>query len=280
MAIKKAGFYQEDPISGSAFQLFIELDDQELMCMSKSIESGLVVAFELFSLEKDANEDWNDIFYEIKTISKLFNQTFKQVTCYFNTVEAVLVPEKYLTATSAEDYLNLIYGESNRMEVKYEKLSSTKVFINAYRIRKSLSELLSRQFIIFQTAHVYSSLLNDIMSRDIVQEQFVKIQCYTQHFILAIWKGGRLQMVQTFKFITAEDAMYFVLRATQQFAIDPTAAVLEFSGMLDMEADLYKQLKNLYTHFELDLLQPTGIFSTVLLEYPNYYFTPFYKLSV
>ncbi len=280
MAIKKAGFYQDEPISGSAFQLFIELEDQELICMSKSIESGLIVAFERFGLEKEANEDWNDIFYEIKTISKLFNQTFKQVTCYFNTYEAVLVPEKYLTATSAEDYLNLIYGESNRMEVKYEKLSSTKVFINAYRIKKSLSELLSRQFIIFQTSHIYSSLLNDIMSRAIVREQFVKIQFYTQHFILAIWKEGRLQMVQTFKFITAEDAMYFVMRSTQQFAIDPSIAVLEFSGMLDKDTDLFQQLKNLFPNFEYDFLSPNGIFSSVLLEYPNYYFTPFYKLTV
>ncbi len=280
MAIKKAGFYQQDPISGSAFQLFIELDEQELVCMSKSIESGLIVAFEQFELEKEVNDDWNDVFYEIKTISKLFNQTFKQVSCYFNTVEAVLVPEKYLTATSAEDYLNLIYGESNRMEVKYEKLSSTKVFINAYRIRKSLSELLSRQFIIFHTAHVYSSLLNDIMSRAMVQEQFVKIQFYTKHFILAIWKGGRLQMVQTFKFITTEDAMYFILRSTQQFGIETNAAVLEFSGMLDKDSDLFQQIKHLFPHFEFDFLTPSGIFGEVLLEYPNYYFTPFYKLTI
>lgn len=280
MAIKKAGFYQNEYISGALFQLFIELDEQEMICMSKSLETGQIVAFEQFVLEKGEHEDWNDIFYEIKTISKLFNQTFKQIICYFNTVEAVLVPEKYLTATSAEDYLNLIYGENNRMEVKYEKLMSTKVFINAYRIRKSLSELLSRQFIIFQTSHVYSALLNDVMSREIVQEQFVKIQFYTHHFILAIWREGRLQMIQTFQFITAEDAMYFILRAMQQFNINSTIAVLELSGLIAKDSDIFLQLKNQYTHFELDHLLPSGIFETVLQDYPSHYFTPFYKLSI
>ena len=49
MARKKAGFYKDDPISGSAFQLIIELDEQELRCMSKSIDSGTIVAFEYFS---------------------------------------------------------------------------------------------------------------------------------------------------------------------------------------------------------------------------------------
>ena len=115
MARKKAGFYQNDPISGSAFQLIIELDDQEMRCMSKALDSGTIAAFEYFSLDKDQTEDWNDIFYEIKTISKLFNRTYKQVTCFFCTPESILVPEKFLTATSAEDYLNLVYGESNRI---------------------------------------------------------------------------------------------------------------------------------------------------------------------
>ncbi|MGL1608675.1 hypothetical protein ACSTIN_23040, partial [Vibrio parahaemolyticus] len=64
-----------------------------------------------------------------------------------------MIPEKLLTATSAEDYLNLVCGESTRHEVRYEKLQATKVFINAYRIRKSIIELLNRQFVIFQNSH-------------------------------------------------------------------------------------------------------------------------------
>ncbi len=46
MARKKAGFYNEDPISGSAFQLIIELDEQEMRCMSKTVDNGTIVAFE------------------------------------------------------------------------------------------------------------------------------------------------------------------------------------------------------------------------------------------
>ncbi|MEN9459115.1 MAG: hypothetical protein RL135_1720, partial [Bacteroidota bacterium] len=49
MARKKAGFYNEDPISGSAFQLIIELDEQEMRCMSKTVDNGTIVAFEYFS---------------------------------------------------------------------------------------------------------------------------------------------------------------------------------------------------------------------------------------
>lgn len=280
MARKKAGYYNDDPISGSAFQLIIELDEQEMRCMSKKIDDGAIVAFEYFSLDKDQTEDWNDIFYEIKTISKLFNKTYKLVTCFFCTPESILVPEKFLTATSAEDYLNLIYGESSRMEVKYEKLIATRSFINTYRIKKSLAELLTRQFIIFQTSHVYTSLLNDVMIRRKNDAQFVKLQFYHGHFIMAIFKEDKIQMIQTFTYKIAEDALYYIIRCAQQFAIDTNAAIVELSGMIDVNTELYDQLKKVYTQIEIDSIDPSGIIGQVNKDYSSHYFAPFFKLAL
>lgn len=280
MARKKAGFYKDDPISGSAFQLIIELDEQELRCMSKLIDSGTIVAFEYFSLDKDQTEDWNDIFYEIKTISKLFNKTYKLVTCFFCTPESILVPEKFLTATSAEDYLNLIYGESNRMDVKYEKLNSTKSLINTYRIKKSLAELFTRQFIIFQTAHVYTSLLNDMMNRRKNDEQLVKLQFYHGHFIIAIFKDSVVQMIQTFPYKLAEDALYYILRCNQQFGIDPKKTIVELSGMIDLNTELYDNLFKVFDQIELNSTEASGIMVEVNKEYPAHYFAPFFKLAL
>lgn len=280
MARKKAGFYNDDPISGSAFQLIIELDEQEMRCMSKSLDSGSIVAFEYFSLDKDQTEDWNDIFYEIKTISKLFNKNYKLVTCFFCTPESILVPEKFLTATSAEDYLNLIYGESSRMEVKYEKLIATRSFINTYRIKKSLAELLTRQFIIFQTSHVYTSLLNDVMVRRKNEEELVKLQFYNGHFIMAIFKDSKIQMIQTFPYKIAEDAMYYIIRSVQQFSINTEFAIVELSGMIDLNTDLYIQLKKVYDNIEINTQEATGIMFEVNKQYPAHFFAPFFKLAL
>ena len=140
MARKKLGFYIDDFSNNNDHQLIIEFGNDELVCMAKSAISGEVIAFELFSLDKGVNDDWNDIFYEIKAISQVFNFSYKKVTCFFNNEEALLIPEKLLTATSAEDYLSLVYGESLRHDVKYEKLLATKVFINAYRVRKAITD--------------------------------------------------------------------------------------------------------------------------------------------
>ena len=217
MARKKIGIYSDDITNISEHQLIIEFGNDELVCIAKSALTGEVIAFELISLDKGVNDDWNDIFYEIKLISQVFNFSYKKVTCFFNNEEALLIPEKLLTATSAEDYLSLVFGESNRHDVKYEKLLATKVFINAYRVRKAITALLSRHFIIFQTAHTYSTILNDVMRRPIIDHAFIKIQFYTSHFIIAVWKDERFQLIQSYRYQSTEDVLYYLVRIVQQF---------------------------------------------------------------
>lgn len=280
MARKKIGLYNEELINGSTHQLILEIADEAIVCIAKSDLTGEIDAFELFSLDKSEHDDWNDIFYEIKTGSTIFNNSYKKVTCYFNTDEAIMVPEKLLTATSAEDYLNLIYGENLRHEVKYEKLIATKVFINAYRVKKAITELLGRQFIIFQTAHTYSNLLNDVMRRPFIDQQFIKIQFYTHHFILAVWKDERFQLIQSYRYTSPEDILYYLLRIVQQYQFNLAEVVIEVSGMIELESTIYNQLSKLFPRITTDNLPTNGVFKRAETEYPAHYFTPFYKLTL
>ncbi len=280
MARKKLGFYIDDFTVNSDHQLIVEFGNDELVCIAKSATSGEILAFELFSLDKGVNDDWNDIFYEIKAISQVFNFSYKKVTCFFNNEEALLIPEKLLTATSAEDYLSLVYGESTRYDVKYEKLLATKVFINAYRVRKAITELLSRHFIIYQVSHTYSTILNDVMRRPIIDPAFIKIQFYTNHFIVAVWKEERFQMIQSYRYQASEDVLYYLMRITQQYGFELSEVSLEVSGFIDKELSLFTQLSSLFKNITTDSMQSVGVFQKVESEYPSHYFTPFYKLTL
>lgn len=279
MARKNIGLYNSGANNTQNHQLIIELGNDELVCMSVNTENGTADAFELFQLDKGYKDDWNDIFYEIKAASGIFNSNFKQVLCYFNSPESLMVPEKLLTATSAEDYLNLVFGESTRHEVKYEKLHSTKAFINAYRIRKSIVELLNRQFVIFKSSHIYSNIINDVFNRTRLDDNLIKIQFYSHHFIIAVWKDKKFQLIQSFTFNQTEDILYYLLRISHQFDFDNANTVLELSGMLDIESAIYGQINKLFTQIRLDCVhQASGVFLSALDEYPAHYLTPYYKL--
>ncbi len=279
MARKKIGLYNEDISVTPEHHLYIEISEEEMVLLSKSGNTQ-IEAFELFSLDRSSTDDWNDIFYEVKSASRFLNSGFRQVSIFFNVDESILIPEKLLTATSAEDYLNLIYGESTRHEVRYEKLLATKVFINAYRIRKSIIELLNRQFVIFQCSHTYSNLLNDVMRRPRIDDRFLKIQVYTHHFVVAFWKDERLQLIHAYRYHSAEDLLYYLLRITSQFSVESTECKVELSGMIDHSSILFTQIKNVFPNIQLDNMQAVGVFKAALEEYPAHYFTPFYKLTV
>jgi len=279
MARKRIGLYNDDISVTPEHHLYIEISEEEMVLLSKSGNSQ-IEAFELFSLDKSSTDDWNDIFYEVKSGSRFLNSSYRQVSVFFNVDESILIPEKLLTATSAEDYLNLVYGESARHEVKYEKLLATKVFINAYRIRKSIMELLGRQFVIFQSSHSYANLLNDVMRRPRIEDRFIKVQFYTHHFVVAIWKDERLQLIHSYRYHQAEDVLYYLLRITTQFSMEPGDCVVEMSGMIDTSMIMYTQIKNIFPTIHLDNMQAVGVFKAALEEYPAHYFTPFYKLTV
>jgi hypothetical protein len=280
MARKKIGLYNEELVNGSTHQLILEIADETIVCIAKSDLTGEINAFELFSLDMSEKDDWNDVFYEIKTSSSIFNNGYKKVTCYFNNVEAIMVPEKLLTATSAEDYLNLVFGENIRNEVKYEKPIATQLFINAYRVKKAIIELLGRQFVIFQTAHTYSNLLNDVMQRPSMEQQFIKLQFYAHHFIIAVWKDEQFQLIQSYRYVSSEDVLYYLLRIVQQYQFDLSDLSLEISGMIELESNIYIQLAKIFSRIKMDSLPFIGVFKNAEKDYPAHYFSPFYKLAL
>jgi len=232
----------------------------------------------LFVLEKGAH-DWSDTFYEVMSASKILGRTYRDVHCYYNFEEAIIIPEEKFSATAAEDYLALVYGESNRHDIKYDTLLSPG-HINAYRIRKSIHEIVGRHFILYKPHHSYSPILDDILTRDRLEVHFIKIQFYSNHIILAFVKEQQLQLIQSFRYQTTDDVLYYLLRITQQFGIKNDSSSLEISGMFDTGSALYPQLSKLFGQISFDNIREDTLFQSALANHPAHYFTPFYKLSV
>ena len=238
--------------------------------MIKGAASQQVEGLELFALEK-GSPDWSDVFYEVTAASQILGRTYRDTHCYYNFEEAIIIPQQKFSVASAENYLALVYGESNRHDFRYDTLLSPGHIVNAYRIRKSIHELLGRLFILYKPHHSYSKMLDDILTRDQLEGHFVKIQFYTSHIILAFVKDKQLQLVQSFQYQTTDDILYYLSSIIQQFGIHKQSQ-LEISGMFDTDSILYQQLGKLFGLISFDTIQPDGLFA--------HYLTPFYKLAV
>jgi hypothetical protein len=277
MARKINGYYNESAMAGitDADQLIIAISKYEIVCLVKSAASGAVEGFEIFSLEK-SSRDWNDVFYEVRATSQILNRQYKDTHCYYNFEEAVIIPEQQFTATAAEDFLDLLFGEDGRQDIKHDMIASSSM-VNAYRIKRSVHELVSRHFLLYKPHHVYSGLVEEVLSREELPAHFIKAQFYTNHIIVMVVKDRQFQLIQSFDHTVPEDIVYYLGNLTQQFAFDHSSHI-EISGMFDKNSSLHQQLVPFFGNISFDEMQHPGIARHA--NHPAHYFTPFYKLIV
>jgi hypothetical protein len=280
MTSRTISYYND--ISGAAHsqadQLVLELSHTHVACLVKGAESGETEAMEIFTIE-DTGAEWSDIFHDIKSQSLLLNRTYRDIHCYYNFEEALLVPASQFSAVAAEDFLSMVYGESSRYEIRQDTLSTHSPIVNVYRVKKTIYEQVNRYFLLNKPHHIYSVLVEKILAATDLPDHFIKVVFYSNHFIAVVVKEGKLQFVQSFSYDTKEDVLYHLANLNQQFSLNPVHSQLEISGRFDTGSALHQQLQPLFGLISFDTTEPDGIFKTAG-EYPLHYFTPFHKLIV
>ncbi len=281
MTQKTISYYADTAMTPEteADMLVLEIGNTDMACMVKSGHTGALENFELFNISED-RIDWSDVFFQLKLESKLLHRTYREIHCYFNFAEALIIPEKSFTNGSAEDYLSLVYGEADKVDHKVDSiLLSGAHLVNTYRIRKAISEQLTRQFVLYRTHHVYTNILEDLLNREDLAEHFMRIQFYSKHCILTVIKENRLQLIQSFAFTGTDDILYYLISCLQQFSFDRALSHLEISGIFENGNRLHQQVQGLFGLITFDDTKLSGILKQAV-AYPAYYFNSFYKLAV
>ncbi len=254
-------------------QLAIEIGSHQIVCMVKNSSTGEIDAIELYQIDQ-SNTDWSDILFEVKQNSKILGPTYSDCFVFFNIEEALVLPMTEMSATASADFLSLVYGTDDRADTKFDRINSTLPTVTIYRIKKSLSELLDRNIVIFKIQHTYTNILNDVLNREELPPVFLKLIVYQNHFILVLLKNNQLQLIQSYTFHHADDILYFAISVANQSGASPLQTHLELSGMIDPLTNLLDQLKKTFGIVSLDIIANQSKPS----NYSRCTLTPFYKL--
>ncbi len=281
MIRKLVSYYADtkEPEAAEGDTLFLEIGNSHLACLVKGSYSQQVEAFELFELNKEMT-DWADIFFEFKNLSVILNHTYKETHCFYNFQEAVIIPESKFSISAAEDFLSLIYGENTRDEIKHDTIATGDQMVNAYRIKKSLQEWVGRQFILYQPHHIYTKILADLFAGEISVTPILKIQIYASHFIATVTQNGKLLLIQSFQYQSADDILYYVMNILKQFHINAADAHIDICGMIQPDSILYQQLNQMFGQMSVETINPADAAAFIHPDYPLHFFTPFFKLAV
>ena len=262
-------------------QLFIEIGTDEIICLIKGGESQLIEGFELFHIE-NPHREWSDIFSDLIPKSHLLNKTYGETNCFYNFEEAVIIPKEKFKVSSAEDYLSLLYGESNDYDIKYDSIDLVdplEQMIIAYRIKRSVNDLMNKHFVLYKPHHVYSCFVKDMLSRKESEAHFVKLHLYSNHLIVTLVKDRKLQLIQSFKYERTEDILYHIVNITNQFTLHASIAQLEISGIFEENALLQDQLQLYFGKINFDIMALSGVFENID-DQPPHSFTHYSKLVI
>jgi hypothetical protein len=279
MVHKLIGFYGDrlEYTPNRTDQLAIEIGSHQIACMVKNSITGEIDAIELYQIDQ-SNTDWSDILFEVKQNSKILGPTYSDCFVFFNFEEALVLPMSEMSASASADYLSLVYGTDERADTKFDRINSVLPTVIIYRIKKSLTELLDRNFLIFKIQHIYTNILNDVLNRASIPSIFLKLIVYQKHIIIVLLKDNQLQLIQTYHFLHPDDILYFAISVTNQTGISPLETELELSGLVDLQNNLLDQLKKSFGIVNFDVVNHTGINQTSPSNYSPYFLTPFYKL--
>ena len=282
MVVKRISIYSEleaqSPFSND--QLVLEVSNTYIVLMVKLAGKQQVDSFELFEFNKN-NTDWYDIFYQVRTLSKILVKSYTDTRVYYNIVEALVMPANKFSTTAADVYLEAVHGNNMNAVIKYDHVNSKESLITVYRIQKPLFDMVNSNLMMVNARHTYSKLLEDIFTEDSVLEgEFLELRFYYGYFVGIVIKSGKLQLIQSYSFQTADDILYYLLSIAKQFQLSTIETQVKVSGIIDSKSTEMDYIVKVFNIISLNTEMPDLDFKKNSSGYPLHYFTPFLNLIV
>ena len=273
MVQKTFGIYGE---TDAPLQLTIEAGRHHFACWQKEIGGDETYAFELFQFSPEHSKDFNELFNEIKSQSRILHLYHDDVRVIWQHEEALYIPRQYFHNDIADDYLFTAFGNLTPTFISHEIAGDVIVL---YRADEESKKTLLRYAARARFTHKYFLLLNEYSEKkEEMQEDYLQLQIYPNHFIMMVVKQKQLQLVNTFKYQTPEDVLYHVLNVCQQLDVDKAKTIFYFSGLIDLESNLYKELDAYLLNIKVISISTDQLAATGFQEYPSHYFSSFFNI--
>ena len=168
-----------------------------------------------------------------------------KVTISYNFTDSILVPKKYNHSVLHKEMLDLLFGEKELVDIKNEGVNEKGMY-NVYRIPNAVEKVLHNELTITHQFHSSTAQIQKEVEGDVVY----CIVFYDAIKIL-VYKAGRLQFLQQFKYAHPEDALYHLMNSCNQHGLEAAATPLKISGMIMEDSTLYKLIHHYFLDIEL-----------------------------
>lgn len=239
----------------------------------KNEESNEFVALAVYHFSSHyASENSSPVLKEIFKNENLLSEHFKKVFIIYSYPESVLIPFEMYDSQKNSSILNMIHGDFTENDAEQSDVIVDIKAYNVYRIPSQLKNEIESQFPSAECLHQYSALAKNLSA----DGNRLSVIFYPNKIVLSLRKDGKLLLVNSFLYKTAEDVSYILLNASQQFEMENV--MVEASGLVEENSGLYKEIYKYFEHVSFATM-PAGInMPDGVAIYPPHFFSHFFTI--
>lgn len=231
--------------------------------------------------EKSESKDFAQHFENLLSEYEWLGSEFEKVNFLLNNPYSTLLPLALFEAEKAESYLKFNLSEKTDHSVSVDKLKNIAT-ANIYYAPDGLTEKVSEIWPNSTFVHSGTSLLEilAINYKNLSNNKQVFVNVHEDRFELVYFKETKLHFYNSFKYITKEDFIYFLLAALEQLSVNPEEAQLVLMGIIDKSGKLYEIVYQYIRNIEFIERNENFSYSHVMEEIlPHYYYVLFNVLQ-
>lgn len=204
-------------------------------------ESNSISALKHFCFNKKLNPlEVLDYLKNVFNTETILQESFTKICVIHDNELSTLVPKPLFEEDSLADYLKFNSKILKSDFITYDDIVLNDS-VNVYVPYININNFIYEKFGSFTFKHVSTILIEEIL---LIEKNASTPKVYLNvsknHFEIIVTEKGKLLLYNTFKYMTKEDFIYYVLFTAEQLKLNPEALNLVFIGAVNKDDDLYQ----------------------------------------
>lgn len=261
--------------------LLMEVNPHGMSYLVVNQSSKHILDAKYYALHGPDNKSLSEKFRLIIDSDEVLHYQFRESVVLYNFPESQLVPDDTFNLEINRDLIELVHGTVAKGLILSEKISRHSAH-NVYRVSADVHALFQQKFTAGRYWHIYSlwlCSLKDYPPETENSQPVMHVLFYPETMLVAVYRKSKLQLVQTYNYQVAEDAVYYLLNICRQLELSPEEALLVLSGYVQDDSVLLTELKKYFLHYRMDGL-PDNTNAALFSSLPAHYFSPLLKMAL
>jgi hypothetical protein len=176
---------------------------------------------------------------ELFAKEELLQNNYKSVfVTHFNNL-VTQVPQPLFNKNNLAHYLQYTVKVLENDYISYDELNNSEI-INVYIPFVNINNFLLDTYETFVYKHSATVLIENLLNQyKNLEGHFCFVNVTGQHFEIVVIKNKKLELFNSFNFITKEDFIYYILFTAEQLNLNPEEFELILMGDIEKESELY-----------------------------------------